>query len=70
MKNVFWGLEKIDIVKKASFSEIDPAKGKNKIYTVTSVDKDGLESELGEEVTVLYLWYGGIVNGRLESVAQ
>ena len=51
-KTFFWPWE-IDIVKKTSFSEIGPVKGKSKIYAVTSVDQDGLESELSEEVTVL-----------------
>jgi fibronectin type 3 domain-containing protein/TolB-like protein len=49
----FFGLGKIDIAKKTTFSETGLAKGKNKTYTVTSVDKDGLESEHSEEVTVV-----------------
>jgi len=49
----FFGLEKLDIAKKTTFSETGLAKGKNKTYAVTSVDKDGLESEPGEEVTVV-----------------
>jgi fibronectin type 3 domain-containing protein len=49
----FFGLEKIDVVKKTSFSETGLAKGKNKTYVVTSVDRDGLESEPSEEVMVV-----------------
>ena len=48
----FFGLQKIDTVKATSFSEAAPDKGKNKTYAVTSVDKDGLESEPSQEVTV------------------
>jgi hypothetical protein len=48
----FFGLQKIDSVTITSFSEAAPGKGKSKIYSVTAVDKDGLESEHGEEVTV------------------
>lgn len=48
----FFGLEKIDIAKKTTFSDSSLAKGKNKTYAVTSVDRDGLESEPSDEVTV------------------
>jgi len=48
----FFGLQRIDAVKITSFSEAAPGKGKSKIYAVTSVDKDGLESELSQEITV------------------
>jgi fibronectin type 3 domain-containing protein len=48
----FFGLQKIDAVKITSFTEAAPGKGKSKIYTVTAVDKDGLESEHSQEVTV------------------
>jgi len=48
----FFGLQKIDTVKITSFSEAAPAKGKSKTYAVTSVDKDGLESEFSQEVMV------------------
>jgi fibronectin type 3 domain-containing protein/TolB-like protein len=50
-KSLF-GLQKIDTVKKTSFSEAAPAKGKSKTYAVTSVDKDGLESEPSQQVTI------------------
>ncbi|MCX5854395.1 MAG: hypothetical protein NTZ24_07460, partial [Deltaproteobacteria bacterium] len=49
----FFGLEKIDIAKKTTFGEAGPAKGKNKTYAVTSVDRDGLESDPSDEVTVV-----------------
>ena len=48
----FFGLEKIDTVKITNFSEAGPVKGKSKAYAVTSVDKDGLESEPSQEVTI------------------
>ncbi len=48
----FFGLHRIDAVKITSFSEAAPGKGRSKIYAVTSVDKDGLESELSQEITV------------------
>jgi fibronectin type 3 domain-containing protein len=49
----FFGVEKIDVAKKTSFSEAGLAKGKDKTYAVTSVDKDGLESEPSDEVKVV-----------------
>jgi fibronectin type 3 domain-containing protein/TolB-like protein len=48
----FFGLEKIDIAKKTTFSDSGLVKGKNKTYAVTSVDRDGLESDPSDEVTV------------------
>jgi fibronectin type 3 domain-containing protein/TolB-like protein len=48
----FFGLEKIHTVKITNFSEAGPVKGKSKAYAVTSVDKDGLESEPSQEVTI------------------
>jgi len=48
------GLIKITTVKKTNYSETKPAKGTEKIYAVSSVDKDGLESEISEEATVIH----------------
>ncbi len=48
----FFGLEKIATVTADSFSESGLAKGKNKTYQITATDRDGLESELSQEVTV------------------
>ncbi len=48
----FFSLQKIDTVEATNFSEASPAKGKSKTYAVTSVDKDGLESEPSQEITI------------------
>jgi len=49
----FYGLDRIDAAKSNSFTDTGLAKGKTKTYVVTSVDKDGLESEPSQEVTVV-----------------
>jgi fibronectin type 3 domain-containing protein len=51
-EKLFFGLEKINTVKITNFSEAGPVKGKSKVYVVTSVDKDGLESEPSQEVVI------------------
>jgi fibronectin type 3 domain-containing protein/TolB-like protein len=49
----FLGIEKIATVKNPSFNGEGLPKGKKKTYIVISVDKDGLESEHSEEVTII-----------------
>lgn len=48
----FFGNEKIADAKTNTFSETAPPKGKTKIYLVTSIDADGLESNPSREITV------------------
>ncbi|OPY86210.1 MAG: Exoglucanase B precursor [Smithella sp. PtaU1.Bin162] len=48
----FFSLEKITEVKSVSYTDTAVVKGKNKIYVVTAVDRDGLESEPGTELTI------------------
>jgi fibronectin type 3 domain-containing protein len=48
----FFGPEKIADVREVTFSEPAPLKGKSKVYLVTATDKDGLESDPGQEITV------------------
>lgn len=48
----FLGREKVSSVREESYSDGAIAKGKSKTYTVTAVDKDGLESEVSREVAV------------------
>jgi fibronectin type 3 domain-containing protein/TolB-like protein len=48
----FYGLDRINTVKANSFTEAGLAKGKSKTYVVTAVDKDDLESEPSQEVTI------------------
>ncbi|MEW6616476.1 MAG: hypothetical protein AB1401_13555 [Thermodesulfobacteriota bacterium] len=49
----FLGLAKIATVKIPGFTGESLPKGKEKAYVVISVDKDGLESEPSEEVTIM-----------------
>jgi len=48
----FFSLEKIAEVKSVSYTDTTAVKGKNKIYVVTAVDRDGLESEPSTELTI------------------
>lgn len=48
----FFGLEKITTVSDPIFSDSSLAKGKNKTYAITATDKDGLESDFSQEITV------------------
>lgn len=48
----FFGHAKITELTAPQFSEPAPPKGKSKTYVITVVDKDGLESEPSEEITV------------------
>jgi len=49
----FLGPRKIDTVKEPQCSVVSPKPGKSKHYTVTAVDKDGLESKPSQPVTVV-----------------
>ncbi|MDI6777102.1 MAG: hypothetical protein QMD03_07675 [Syntrophales bacterium] len=49
----FFGSEKIATVTETNFKGGGLPKGKKKTYVITSVDKDGLESEPSEEVTII-----------------
>jgi hypothetical protein len=49
----FLGIEKIATVKTPGFTGESLPKGKQKTYVVISVDKDGLESEPSEEITIM-----------------
>jgi len=49
----FLGPRKVDTVKEPQFSVVSPKPGKSKDYTVTAVDKDGLESKPSQPVTVV-----------------
>ncbi|MCG6537719.1 MAG: hypothetical protein L7F78_24140, partial [Syntrophales bacterium LBB04] len=48
----FFGNEKIADAKTTTFSETSPPKGKTKVYLITTVDIDDLESDPGREITV------------------
>ncbi len=48
----FFGLRKIGTVKETSFSQVGPKPGKSKDCVVTAVDRDGLESEPSQPITV------------------
>ena len=49
----FLGPRKVDTVKEPQWSVVSPQPGKSKAYTVTAVDKDGLESKPSQPVTVV-----------------
>jgi fibronectin type 3 domain-containing protein/TolB-like protein len=49
----FLGPRKVDTVKEPQCSVVSPKPGKSKDYTVTAVDKDGLESKPSQPVTVV-----------------
>jgi fibronectin type 3 domain-containing protein/TolB-like protein len=49
----FLGPRKVDTVKEPQCSAVSPKPGKSKAYTVTAVDKDGLESKPSQPVTVV-----------------
>jgi fibronectin type 3 domain-containing protein/TolB-like protein len=49
----FFGIKKIATVKTPGFTGESLPKGKQKTYVVISVDKDGLESEPSEEITIV-----------------
>jgi fibronectin type 3 domain-containing protein/TolB-like protein len=49
----FLGPRKVDTVKEPQWSAVSPKPGKSKAYTVTAVDKDGLESKPSQLVTVV-----------------
>ncbi|MFA4910408.1 MAG: hypothetical protein WC649_05125 [Desulfobacteria bacterium] len=49
----FFGIKKIATVKTLGFTGESLPKGKQKTYVVISVDKDGLESEPSEEITIM-----------------
>ncbi len=48
----FFSLEKLAEVKSTSYTDGSIVKGKNKIYAITAVDRDGLESEPSTEVNI------------------
>jgi fibronectin type 3 domain-containing protein len=48
----FFSWEKIAEVKSTNYADSSIVKGKNKIYVVSAVDRDGLESERSEELTI------------------
>ena len=48
----FFSLEKLAEVKSTSYTDSSIVKGKSKIYVVTAVDRDGLESEPSAELSV------------------
>ncbi|MGV8056459.1 MAG: CsgG/HfaB family protein [Smithellaceae bacterium] len=48
----FFSLEKLAEVKSTSYTDSSLAKGKNRIYVITAVDHDKLESEPSVELTV------------------
>jgi len=48
----FFSLEKLTEVRSTSYTDAAIAKGKSKVYAVTAVDRDGLESEPSSELTV------------------
>ncbi len=48
----FFSLEKLAEVKSTSYTDSAVVKGKSKVYAVTAVDRDGLESEPGTEVNI------------------
>ena len=49
----FLGPRKVNTVKEPHCSKVSPKPGKSKEYTVTAVDKDGLESKPSEPVYVI-----------------
>ncbi|HDH87433.1 MAG TPA: hypothetical protein ENF36_05225 [Desulfobacteraceae bacterium] len=49
----FFGSRKVGAVKEPKFINVGPKPGKSKNYTVTAVDKDGLESKPSQPVTVV-----------------
>ena len=49
----FFGPRKVNTVKEPHCSIVSPKPGKSKEYTVTSVDKDGLESKPSKPVTAI-----------------
>ncbi|MBW1857112.1 MAG: hypothetical protein JRI42_02385 [Deltaproteobacteria bacterium] len=49
----FLGPRKVNTVKEPHCSRVSPEPGKSKEYTVTAVDKDGLESKPSEPVYVI-----------------
>jgi fibronectin type 3 domain-containing protein/TolB-like protein len=49
----FLGPRKVDTVKEPQCSVVSPKPGKSRNYTVTAVDKDGLESKPSEPITVV-----------------
>ncbi len=49
----FLGPRKVDTVKEPQCSVVSPKSGKSRDYTVTAVDKDGLESKPSQSVTVV-----------------
>ncbi len=48
----FFSLEKYAEVKSTSYTDSSVVKGKSKIYVVTAVDRDGLESEPSTELNI------------------
>lgn len=48
----FFNLEKLAEVKSTNYTDSSLAKGKNKVYIITAVDRDGLESEPSAELTI------------------
>jgi fibronectin type 3 domain-containing protein/TolB-like protein len=49
----FLGPRKVDTVKEPQCSVVSPKSGKSRDYTVTAVDKDGLESKPSQTITVV-----------------
>lgn len=48
----FFGNSKIAEVSAPQFTEPAPPRGKSKTYVITAVDKDGLESDLSDEISI------------------
>lgn len=49
----FLGPRKVDMVKEPQCSVVSPKSGKSRDYTVTAVDKNGLESKPSQTITVV-----------------
>lgn len=49
----FLGPRKVDTVKEPQCNVVSPKPGKSRNYTVTAVDKDGLESKPSQPITVV-----------------
>ena len=51
-EKVFFLPVRIGTEKKTSYTGMAQLEGVKKVYSVTAVDKDGLDSELSEEITI------------------
>ena len=48
----FFSLEKLAEAKSNSYTDSSIVKGKDRVYVITAVDRDGLESQPSAELTV------------------